>query len=797
MRGKSNPILSYDSRAAQRSAGDRTNESLSFPSVMGLSPPGTTASGAGVAGRGGDTAMNAAANAALAQAFEFVDGAMHDDGRWCGEMKSNVTITTEYIFLLQAIGLRDKLDQEALSRYIRSEQSDDGSWALAPGLPGDVSTTVEAYLALKLLGHTNCDCSAMDAAKKYILTVGGGVEKVRVFTRIFLATFGLFPWSSVPQLPPELILLPSWALINIYKLSSWARSTIVPLCVLCHHRPIYALPNGISPNNNFLDELWIDPENKSLPYGKLFGDMISRMDFVALTFSVMDRVLCCVDRLRYVSPLRKAALDQCMAWILSHQEASGDWAGILALYVEGYGLADSPLRPALEAMERFAWQDEHGKRIQACVSPVWDTVLMSISLADSKATVVNDKMRDRLNWLLDRGLEWIKARQILGDEGGWRVYRPRLSPGGFSFEYFNAWYPDIDDTAAVIIAGLKHDRNAVLSTHVVDAARWLLGKQSTDGGWAAFDVENDRLFLNKIPFSDMDSLCDPPTADVVGRVLEAFGLFMQTAHEIGAHGIEPLRSLLARIRKACHRGIRWLAHKQEVNGSWYGRWGVNYIYGTSNVLCGLAYFCFPDEAGMVEDSTGLESSDSTIVELMVRPALSFLLAVQQTDGGWGKLIGTYQYPSNIPRDGLEFRKCFSDASTPSQTAWAIMALSTYLSTNEPAIQSGIRWLVENQTVRVAIDRAHVAANRSASKGSTAEGDSPQQKPAESVAECLLAEKFDGLTWPRDLYTGTGFPNHFYLRYTFYSHYFPMMALARYLATSEQDKLGARSYVVLG
>ena len=744
-----------------------------------------------------------AAEIALHDAHEFAKAALRPDGHWCGELKSNVTITAEYVFLRQSLGLDMSADREPLYRYLFSQQNKDGSWGLAPHHPGDVSTTAEAYLALKILGHSIHNCSAMVRARDFVTQVGGGLAKVRIFTRINLATFGLFPWSAVPQLPAELILLPSAAPINIYRLSSWARTTIVPLLVVCHHRPIFALPNGLSANNDFLDELWCENTlDKNVPYHTPLWALLVKLDLPGLAFTVVDKALSQLGGLRSLSwnPLRRYALRQCMDWILSHQESSGDWAGIfppmhagiLALFTEGFKVDDSPLRRALEAMERFAWQDEHGKRIQPCVSPVWDTVLMSIAFLDASRMLVpplkyNENVDAGNAPIIECAVAWVKAHQLVGNAGDWRIYRPFLVPGGFSFEYFNTLYADIDDTAAAIIAFLKHDPTSVASDHVLDAVKWILGMQNKDGGWAAFDVENDRLFLNKIPFSDMDSLCDPSTADIVGRVLEAFGLVLQSAHECHKASVAPLYGLLSRIRLACDNAINYLAGTQEVNGSWFGRWvrletnpvlikqltihlkGVNFIYGTSNVLCGLAYFCFEDST---EDSSALS---------LVGPALRFLLSIQNADGGWGEGLSTYKLDM-VTADEAEMRKLSSAPSTPSQTAWALMAILPYVPSTNRAVEAGVKYLLQNQT------RTRLTSATANKRDGCLEG--IEVNTISSLRKSI--HKGDGRSWSDEFYTGTGFPNHFYLGYNLYSHYFPMMALGRYLQTRQAEQNGARS-----
>nr|ANM86693.1 putative squalene cyclase [Cladonia uncialis subsp. uncialis]AUW31003.1 putative squalene-hopene cyclase [Cladonia uncialis subsp. uncialis] len=624
------------------------------------------------------------------------------NGRSCGELRSNATITAEYVFLRQALELDLKVDSDALCHWFFSEQKPDGSWSIAPSdYPGDVSTTTEAYLALKILGISS-DAPPMQRARNFVITQGG-VEKVRIFTRIYLATFGLFPWNSVPALPAELIFMPAWAPINIYKLSSWARNTIVPLLMVCHHRPIFPLPNGQSAHNDYLDELWSSPTQKAVPYRKALRELLW-IDLVAFAFAFMDMVLSYLDGLRGFF-LREHALRQCSTWILEHQEASGDWAGIfppmhvglLALILEGRSLSDSCVVRGLEAVERFVWQDKRGKRVQFCVSPVWDTILMTIGLQDAGIDGSDEHL-----------LKWVRKRQLLGPEGDWRIYNSQLRPGGFSFEYFNTRYPDVDDTAVAILAFVKQDPSSIGLPVLISAIEWILGMQNSDGGWAAFDLNNNSFFLNKIPFSDMDSLCDPSTADVTGRILEAFGLvFKHTKHGYINE------ALLNRMDTASRHGIEYLQSVQEPTGAWYGRWGSNYIYGTSNVLCGLEYYKHDRQ-----------------VQTLIQPALRWLKDIQNADGGWGESLDTYKHP--------ELAGCGS--STASQTGWGAMGLLAHLPPTDEVVCRSIAFLTGFQPDR----------------------------------------KGEGASWPETEYTGTGFPRCFYLGYALYPHYFPMMAVGRFL-----------------
>jgi squalene-hopene/tetraprenyl-beta-curcumene cyclase len=741
-----------------------------------------------------------------AEAIESLQQAYHysldtlEDNHWCGELKSNVTITAEYVLLHQTLGHWQTYNEsrDPICKYLLSEQNDDGSWSIAPGHPGDISASTEAYLALKILGQTCEESPAMQKAQRWITTEGGGAEKVRVFTRIYLATFGLFPWSAVPQLPAELIFMPNIAPINIYKLSSWARSTVIPLLVVCHHRPVWGLPNGTSACNDFLDELWVDAGQKNVPYHQGIFTMLSNNDWIGSVFTAVDKAISWLGGLRSYNPLRRLAVRQCMQWIDAHQEASGDWAGIfppmhvgvLAYLLEGFSTDDGRVRRALEAVERFAWQDANGKRVQACVSPVWDTVLMSAALADMPIDegAMSIKTIAQLTTVRGDALTWVKGKQLLENRGDWRVYRPSLAPGGFSFEYHNAWYPDVDDTAAAVIAFLKDDESSVTSPHVLDAIYWILGMQCKDGGWAAFDVENDKLFLNRIPFSDMDSLCDPPTPDIVGRVLEAFGLFQVSAAHVGRNGEKPPYALLQRISAACDRGIDFIQRHQEVNGAWKGRWGVNLIYGTSNVLCGLAYFLNPDDeasTGYVVEDLADQPSRPTVYA-MAKRGVDFLLSVQNRDGGWAESLATYKFTDITPANSQQLHKHFATVpSTASQTAWALMALATYLQASHEAVTDGVRYLVQHQTETSLI---------SAKKEEFGSDDSSHRASNESGAtfkNITTASSPMAKTWPGEAYTGTGFPNHFYLGYTLYSHYFPMMALGRFLQAKRDERAGIK------
>jgi squalene-hopene/tetraprenyl-beta-curcumene cyclase len=597
-------------------------------------------------------ASSARAAAASAERWLFA----HRRGEhWVGELESNVTITAEYVLLLQALGLFEILERrrEAIVRYLSSRQKGDGSFGIAATLPGDVSTTVETYLALRILGLPEDD-ERLKAAERFIREAGG-IGRVRVFTRINLALFGLFPWEAVPVVPPEFTLLPSWFFVNPYRLASWARSTMVPLFVLFHHKPLYALPNGRAERNGWLDHLWVGTPHTPVPYRESIVDSLRKHGPGWRSFFVAsDLLLRSHERLRRLPPLaavRANAVKECMRWILERQEPSGDWAGIfppmlngvLALVAEGYALDSDPVRRGLEAIERFSIDDAEGFRIEACQSPVWDTILSLIGLLDAGADPADPR--------LVAARRWVEGMQLTNEWGDWKVYNPEGPPGGFSFEYSNSWYPDVDDTAAVVIGFLKQNPVSATDERVRKAVAWMRSMQNKDGGWGAFDVDNDRAYLNEIPFSDMDSLCDPSSPDVAGRVLEALGILGDPS--LGA---------------VCARGIAYLRAAQEPEGSFYGRWGVNYVYGTSNVLNALARQAIPE------------------TDPMVARALGWLESVQNEDGGFGEGLESYADRSAMGRG----------PSTASQTAWGVMGLLAYRGADDPAVRRGIAWLVERQ-----------------------------------------------------------------------------------------------------
>ncbi|KAI6351422.1 hypothetical protein MCOR25_009941 [Pyricularia grisea] len=550
-------------------------------------------------------------------------------------------------------------------------------------------------------------------------------------------------------MPPELIYLPPWFPINIYKFASWARCNIIPLTILRVHQPVYALPNGLHMENNYIDELWVDLSAKSgLSFTKPYL-ILALTSPLGLFFQLGELFLWIATKLR-LWLWRRQAISACVSWILTRQETSGDWAGIyppmhlniLALLLEGFSQTHPVIQGGLAACERFLCEHpKHGKWMQASISPVWDTFLMVRALSDTREAMTPgqhgaQENKDDVAQLLIRPVAWLMEQQINDDAvGDWRIYRPGIPAGGFAFEYFNRWYPDVDDTAVGIVALLRLPDVAaqlVNSQRILAAAAWVMGMQNKRGGWAAFDADNNAHYLHATPFSDMESLCDDSTPDVTGHVLEMFGL-MYLLNRLGKVHDPEVKAFLKHSRHACIRGIEYLVDSQETFGGWYGRWGVNYIFGTNAVLVGLAYFVDPES----DEYHGKESLRNVLTA-----GIDWLRSRQNTDGGWGECVESY----------TDKRLAGYGKSTPSQTAWALLGLLEFVDPRDSMIQAGVDWLLQRQ---VSTDN-------------------------DELKSCC-----DTGTWYEPEYTATGFPGHFYLRYELYSHYFPMTALARHASLLRQ------------
>ncbi len=569
--------------------------------------------------------------AALQRACEHLRALQDPEGWWKGELETNVTMDAEDLMLREFLGIREAAATERSARWIRSQQSEDGSWPKFFGGPGDLSTTIEAYVALRLAGDAPEDEHMRRAAAS--VRAAGGLEQARVFTHIWLALFGAWPWKNVPALPPEMMLLPPWVPLNVYDFACWARQTIVALSIVLTERPVRKLSFE-------LPELR-GPRPWSRPRGTTWRGR---------AMTSLDRALHLYHR-RPLKSVRALALDRAEQWIVSRQEADGSWGGIqppwvyslIALHLRGYGLDHPVMRAGFEGLERFTISEENVQRLEACQSPVWDTALAVVALADAGAAEDDPA--------LVRAAEWLLGEQVLVS-GDWSVRRPRLPPGGWAFEFANVNYPDVDDTAEVVLAlkRVSHPDRRRVDTAIDRAARWVEGMQSSDGGWGAFDADNTRPLIGELPFCDFGEVIDPPSADVT------------------AHALEMLAVLGEADTVIARRGLEWLLEAQDADGSWFGRWGVNHVYGTGAAVPALV-------------AAGMSAEDPCI-----RRAVNWLQARQNEDGGWGEDIRSYLDPSWIGRG----------ASTASQTAWALLALEAAGERSSDAVGRGLRWLVETQ-----------------------------------------------------------------------------------------------------
>lgn len=607
-------------------------------------------------------------------------GCQHEDGYWWLELESNVTITAEYLMLFHFLGIRDEGRDRKIVTHILKSQRPDGTWAIHWGGRGDLSATVEAYFALKL-GGLSVDDPRLRKAREFILSQGG-IEASRVFTKIFLALFGEFDWKSVPSMPVETIFLSHWFPFNIYNFSSWARATVVPLMIVLDIKPVRPLPERAG-----IQELYTGSRDKKIP---LINRRAPHLSWESL-FLFMDRIAKVIEN----SPLRifrKKALRRIENWLLEHQEQTGDWAGIqpamvnsiIALSTLGYAVSSDPVKKGIAALERFTTEKENELVLQPCISPVWDTALTSLALL--YAGLESDHPA------IEKSCRWLSGKQIF-KRGDWSIKRPNLKPGGWAFEFENNWYPDIDDSAIVLMLLYRYKDTALVKPDNLERGlKWILGMQGKDGGWGSFDVDNNMTVLNRIPIGDLEAMIDPSTSDVTGRVLELLGRVADDLPEDS-------------IRKA----VNFLKREQEEEGCWWGRWGVNYIYGTWSAL------------------TGLRSIGEDMTEPYIKAAVRWIINHQNLDGGWGEICETYE------DNGL---RCYGK-STPSQTAWAIMALIAADEGKREELIRGVQYLIENQ-------------------------------------------KADG-TWEEEEFTGTGFPKYFMLRYHNYRNCFPLMALGKFIS----------------
>ncbi len=586
----------------------------------------------------------------LATALEFAQQHLallqQPSGFWEGSVHDNVTITAEYLMTLRFLGLLDQTTAQKAKETILQAQLENGAWNIYRGGPPEHSATVEAYFALKLCGMTSRH-KPLERARQKILEQGG-IATTRVFTKIHLALFGQYSWDQIPVINPELMLLPKKAPIHIYEFSSWSRAVIIPLLIIFDRKPIHPLPKhqGVS-------ELHL-PVSRVRKRDQLKKIIQNRKVDLEQIFHVAQTVLSIYEKIP-LKPLRKKALDRAEKWILEHQDPDGNWGGIfpamansiVALHLRGYTLDHPILKNGLKVLRSFAQETKTMLRMQSTVSPVWDTGIAAYTLSEAGRRPTDSVLRKSADWLI--------KLQILNVEGDWKHKARPSRPGGWPFEFENDQYPDIDDSALAILALLPHEHASkpnLKVTHSIDRGiEWLLGMQGSDGGWGAFDRDNNRHILNQIPFADLKSLLDPSTPDVTGHVIEA----------LGAAGYE-------RHSEPIEKAIGFLKKSQEPDGSWYGRWGVAYIYGTGAVLSGL--------------KVARENMKTAYIE----KSHTWLSKIQNSDGGWGESCAAYDKGRYVP---LGY-------STASQTAWALIGLLACPQSSEKSIQKGVRYLLDHQ-----------------------------------------------------------------------------------------------------
>jgi len=594
----------------------------------------------------------AAPHAALQRAITLtLDALLADqkaDGHWVYELEADATIPAEYVLMVHYLGEQVDVALEAkIGGYLRRIQNQDGGWPLFHEGKFDVSASVKAYFALKMIGDSP-DAPHMVKAREMIRK-HGGAETSNVFTRTLLALYGVVPWRAVPVMPVEIMLLPQWFPFHLSKVSYWARTVIVPLLVLCTLKPRASNPIGIG-----IDELFVRPAAQTGLLPK--APHQSRIWFSV--FRGVDAVLRVVEPY-FPKRMRRQAIERAAEFVRERLNGEDGLGAIFPAMVNALEMlhvlgvpADSPeVETARRAIDKLLIIKEDEAYCQPCVSPVWDTALMSHALLETGDAAAIAAAR--------RGLEWLRPLQILDTRGDWIVRRPGVRPGGWAFQYANPHYPDVDDTAVVVMA-MHRARALSLDTDysepIARATEWVVGMQSSDGGWGAFEPENTQLYLNNIPFSDHGALLDPPTADVSARCLSMLAQ-LDGRPSVPGDG------------SAAARALAYVLADQEDDGSWYGRWGMNYIYGTWSVLCSL------NAAGLKPDTPAMQR------------AAGWLSAIQNPDGGWGEDGASYK---------LDYCGYEPAASTASQTAWALLGLMAAGAVDDPAVARGIAWLVDHQ-----------------------------------------------------------------------------------------------------
>jgi squalene-hopene/tetraprenyl-beta-curcumene cyclase len=588
-------------------------------------------------------------DASVRRATDALRKLQRPDGHWVFELEADATIPAEYVLFVHYLGETPNLELERkIGVYLRRIQGAHGGWPLYHGGVLDVSATVKAYFALKTIGD-DVDAPHMVNAREALLAAGGA-GACNVFTRILLALFGILSWRAVPEMPVEITLLPKWFPIHLDKISYWARTVIVPLLVLRKLRPRAVNPRGIT-----LDELFLQPPATII---KLARGAHQKEPWASFFFA-LDQVLRVAEP-RFPKGMNRRAMDKAVAFVDARLNGEDGLGGIFpamansVMMYAALGVPESDPRRAIarKSVENLLVVHEDEAYCQPCFSPVWDTALVAHAMLEAGAPEAEAAAI--------RGLEWLKPLQVLDVVGDWAEQRPDVRPGGWAFQYRNDYYPDLDDTAVVVMAmdRARHraETHGAYETPIDRGREWVEGLQSKNGGWAAFDADNTYYYLNNIPFADHGALLDPPTVDVAARCVSMLA-------QLG----EPIDS--ARMKSA----LAYLEREQLADGSWFGRWGVNYVYGTWSALCAL-------------NAVGFTRATSP----MVAKAADWLIAIQNEDGGWGENCDSYR---------LDYKGYEPHPSGASQTAWALLGLMAAGETDHPAVARGIAWLQQHQDDR--------------------------------------------------------------------------------------------------
>jgi squalene-hopene/tetraprenyl-beta-curcumene cyclase len=563
-----------------------------------------------------------------------------EEGYWCGELGADTTLESDYILLHRLLGTESEQRTQKCANEILSHQNADGGWPIFNGGPSNISASVKAYFALKMAGYSP-DHPALAKARERILAMGG-VTEVNTFTKIYLCFLGQYDYDAVPAIPPEIVLFPTWFWFNIYEISSWSRAILVPLSIAYAKKPFKKIPD-----EQGIEELFVGGRSKSNLRLKWDRKLVSWRNF----FLVLDRLTHFLEKV-HIRPLRSVAIKKAERWMLERLEMSdglgaiypGIMNSIIALRCLGYSLDDPQVIRAMDEFEKLGIEEETTFRMQPCMSPVWDTAYAIFALAESGVSATDPR--------LVQPSEWMLKKQVTR-RGDWCVKNRKAAPAGWYFEFNNEFYPDVDDSAMVLLAlsRVKTTNESYHDKSVQRAIDWILSMQCKNGGWASFDKDNDRMVFQQIPFADHNAMLDPATVDITGRVLECLATYGFSMKD------QPVR-----------RAVEFLKREQEQDGSWFGRWGVNYIYGTALVLRGL-------------EAIGMDHH-----EPCVQNAAEWLRMMQNPDGGWGETCGSYDNP-NIKGVG---------PSTASQTAWAIMGLLAANDLRSDSVERGIAYLLKTQ-----------------------------------------------------------------------------------------------------